>query len=276
MSKVILITGASSGIGKATAQRLLADGHTVYCTARTTDKMQELAAQGGKLLPLDVTDSNQIQTAVDTIISEQGRVDVLFNNAGYGLYGAVEDIPLQDARQQFEVNLFGLAAVTKAVLPHMRAQKSGRIINTSSMGGKIYTPMGAWYHATKHAVEGWSDCLRLEVAPHGIQVVVIEPGAINTGFGEPMVASLEKHSVHGPYAEMAQGMADAGRQAYDNGGTGSAPSVVAAAVAHAVSATTPKTRYAIGKYAKPFLFIRKFVSDRVFDWMVLQMVKRNS
>lgn len=273
MKKVVLITGASSGIGKATAERLLADEHTVYATARGIEKMTDLSEIGARLIALDVTNDEQIASAVDQIIAEEGRIDVLFNNAGYGLYGAVEDIPLEDARKQFDVNLFGLARVTQLVLPHMRSRGSGTIINTSSMGGKVYTPMGSWYHATKHALEGWSDCLRLELAPHNIDVVIIEPGAINTGFGEPMQQTLERYSGSGAYAPMANGMIEASKATYTRA-TGSPPSVVADAVSRAVRAKRPKTRYAVGKYAKLFMTLRRFSSDRLFDRGVMQMVKR--
>jgi NAD(P)-dependent dehydrogenase (short-subunit alcohol dehydrogenase family) len=273
MHSVILITGASSGIGKAMAEKLLDEGHTVYCSARKTESMEELAQRGGKLLALDVTVDDQIQSAIETIIAEQGRLDVLCNNAGYGLYGAVEDIPLEDARSQFDVNLFGVARVTREALPHMRTAGGGKIINTSSMGGKMYTPMGAWYHATKYALEGWSDCLRLEVAPHGIDVVLIEPGAINTGFGDPMQQSLKKYSGEGAYAPMAKGMIAASKETYTRA-TGSPPSVVANAVARAVRSSRPKTRYAVGKYAKLFILVRKLTPDRIFDRLVSLMVKR--
>ncbi|MEO0333342.1 MAG: oxidoreductase [Bacteroidota bacterium] len=183
MKKVILVTGASSGIGKATALQLLSAGHTVYGLARRVENMQDLVKAGGKALPMDVTQHAQVKAVIQDIIQKEKRIDVLINNAGYAVYGAIEDVSYEDAKRQFEVNLFGLAEVTKAVLPAMRNQKSGTIINVSSVGGKIFTPLGAWYHATKHALEGWSDCLRLELRSFGIDVVVIQPGAIKTEFG---------------------------------------------------------------------------------------------
>ena len=161
--KVILITGASSGMGKESALTLLKQGHIVYGAARRKGKMQELVDLGGHALPLDVQDHGAAAGVVEQIIGENGRIDVLVNNAGYAIYGAVEETSIEDARRQFEVNLFGVAALTNAVLPHMRTQGSGAIINVSSMGGRMYTPLGAWYHATKYALEGWSDCLRLEL-----------------------------------------------------------------------------------------------------------------
>ena len=142
--------------------------------------MAELATAGAALLKLDLTDDASIVAAVNAIKSEAGRIDVLVNNAGYGSYGALEDVPLSEGRRQFEVNVFGLARLCQLVLPMMRAQKSGKIVNITSIGGKIWEPLGGWYHATKFAVEGLSDCLRVEVAPFGIDVIVIEPGAIRT------------------------------------------------------------------------------------------------
>jgi NADP-dependent 3-hydroxy acid dehydrogenase YdfG len=161
MKKVILVTGASSGIGKATAQQLIKEGHIVYGAARRIEKMKDLEESGGHAIQMDVIKEQEVKACADRIIKEQGRIDVLVNNAGYAVYGPVENVDLEDARRQFEVNIFGLAAITKEVLPYMREAKSGTIINISSIGGKIYTPLGAWYHATKHALEGWSDCLRI-------------------------------------------------------------------------------------------------------------------
>jgi short-subunit dehydrogenase len=207
--QVIFITGASSGMGKDAALQLIKEGHIVYGAARRVQQMEDLTKAGGHALPLDVTDENSVKKAVDTIIKNEGRIDVLVNNAGYAVYGAVEDTTLDDARRQYEVNIFGLAAVTKAVLPHMREQHSGKIINISSMGGKMYTPMGAWYHSTKHALEGWSDCLRLELKPFGIDVVIVEPGIIKTEFADVMHQPLLDRSGSGPYAKMANAVAGA-------------------------------------------------------------------
>ena len=171
MKKVIIVTGASSGIGKATALQLIKERHIVYGAARRVEKMQDLVSDGGKFIAMDVTNHNQVHSQIGKIIADEGKIDVLINNAGYAVYGPVEEINYEQAKRQFDVNLFGLAEVTKAVLPTMREHKSGTIINISSVGGKIYTPLGAWYHATKHALEGWSDCLRLELKQFGIDVV---------------------------------------------------------------------------------------------------------
>ena len=180
MDKIAFVTGASSGIGEATVRRLLAGGYKVFAGARRLERMASLGSIGAVLVPLDLTDDGSIVRAVEFIKSQAGRIDVLVNNAGYGSYGALEDVPLEEARRQFEVNVFGLARLCQLVLPMMRAQKSGKIVNVTSIGGKIWEPLGSWYHATKFAVEGLSDCLRAEVDRLGIDVIIIEPGAIRT------------------------------------------------------------------------------------------------
>jgi short-subunit dehydrogenase len=272
MKKTILITGASSGIGKVTAERLITEGHKVYCAARRVEKMKDLEEQGGVALEMDVTKHDSVKNAVEKIISEQEKIDVLFNNAGFGLYGAVEDIPLDDVRYQFEVNLFGLADVTKQVLPHMREQKSGTIINTSSMGGKIYTPMGAWYHATKHALEGWSDCLRLELKQFNIDVVIIEPGVIKTEFSDNMAGPMLKYSKDTAYGDLASKMAKANKDTYSNR-LASSPKVIASLVSKAVNARRPRTRYVAGYLARPMMFLRKWFGDRIFDRVLMSIVR---
>ncbi|MCB9297300.1 MAG: oxidoreductase [Lewinellaceae bacterium] len=270
--KIILVTGASSGMGKDMALQLIEEGHTVYGAARRVGKMQDLVEAGGHAVEMDVTDEGQIVAGVKRVIDEQGRVDVLINNAGYAVYGAVEDVPLEDARRQFEVNIFGLARITQEVLPHMRQQKSGKVINISSMGGRIYTPLGAWYHATKHALEGWSDCLRLELEPFNIDVVVIQPGIITTEFGDVMIQPMLDRSASGPYDKLAQAVARATKGSYEQGRS-SPTSVITNLVSNAVSSSKPKTRYAAGKFAKPMLFLRRWVSDRTFDKVIMSQVK---
>ena len=178
--RVALVTGGSSGIGEQTALRLQGAGFTTYAVARRVDRMSRLAESGVTTFAMDVTDDASMTGGIGRILDEHGRVDVLVNNAGYGSYGAVENVPIDEARRQFEVNVFGLARLVQLVTPRMRAQGSGRIINLSSIGGKYYEPLGAWYHATKFAVEGFSDSLRLELAPYGIRVVIVEPGPIRT------------------------------------------------------------------------------------------------
>jgi NAD(P)-dependent dehydrogenase (short-subunit alcohol dehydrogenase family) len=271
-AQVVLVTGASSGIGKAIAERLLADGLTVIVAARSYEKMANLEAKGAYRLRLDVADEGSIQSAIRDVQNTYGAVDVLVNNAGFGCYGAVEDVTLDDARYQFEVNLFGLARLTQLVLPGMRAKGAGKIINMSSMGGKMYTPLGAWYHASKHALEGWSDCLRLELSPFGIDVVIIEPGVIKTAFEDVMAGPLLKRSGAGAYGKMAQALTQAMAESYARGNA-SPPSAIAAVVSQAVQARRPKTRYVAGKFAQPLIWVRTWLGDRIFDRIIMGMVK---
>jgi short-subunit dehydrogenase len=219
-----------------------------------------------------VTKPAEIKQAVDMIVKKEKRIDILINNAGYAVYGAVEDVSLEGAKRQFEVNLFGLAEITKQVLPTMRKQKSGQIINISSMGGKMYTPLGAWYHASKHALEGWSDCLRLELKQFGINVVIIEPGIISTEFSEVMSDPMLERAKDGPYEEISQNLAKATGKNYSKENSSPA-SVVANLLAKIVVSSKPKTRYAVGKYAKPMIFIRKYFGDNIFDKIVMSMAK---
>lgn len=272
MKKVALVTGASSGMGKSTAKILHAQGYQVYGAARRTGEMSDLRAAGMNVVSLDLTHDESIMNAVDTLLKREGRIDILINNAGYGSYGAVEDVPLAEAKRQFEVNLFGMARLTQLVLPSMREHKSGRIVNISSMGGKIYTPLGAWYHATKHAVEGWSDCLRLEVKPFGIDVVVVEPGGIKTPWGTIAADHLKKTSGNGAYAGFANKVAQNTMRLY-SGNQLTDVEVLGKTIAKAATDKRPKTRYVKGYMAKPAIAIRKWFGDRVFDKMIMSQVK---
>jgi len=263
-----LVTGASSGMGKVIARRLLQDGYDVVVAARRVENMLDLKALGAHPVELDVSSEASIANAFTGIEAQFGGVDVLVNNAGFGLFGALEDIPLADARYQFEVNLFGMARLTQLAVPYMRRQKAGRIVNISSMGGKIYTPMGAWYHATKHAVEGLSDCLRLELRPFGIDVIVIEPGIIMTDFGNVLEGPLLKYSGKGAYGDLAAKVARATSHAYETR-DGSPPEVVADTVSRALKARRPRTRYAVGKYAGLLIGIRKWLGDRTYDRLIM-------
>lgn len=266
-SKVALVTGASAGIGKAVVKQLLADGYTVYGAARRLENMAELEEAGAKCLAMDITREEDVSRVVDTILSQSGRVDVLINNAGFGSYGSVEDTSIDDARYQFEVNLFGLARLTQALLPQMRERGAGTIVNVSSMGGEIYTPLGAWYHATKFALEGWSDCLRVELAGFGIDVVVVQPGIITTEFGEVVSGPMMERSGNTAYADLARSVATATENSYKEGG-GSPPSVIADTISAALRSPKPKTRYVKGKMAAPLLFLRRWTTDRMFDRIV--------
>jgi NAD(P)-dependent dehydrogenase (short-subunit alcohol dehydrogenase family) len=264
MATIVLITGASSGIGEETVKRLLTAGYTVYAGARRRDRMASLADAGARLLSLDVTDDASMTDAVNTVMQEVGRIDVLINNAGYGSYGALEDVPPEEARRQFDVNIFGLARLTQLVLPAMRAQRSGRIINISSIGGTFGEAFGSWYHATKFAVEGLSDSLRMELYPLGIDVVVIQPGATHSEWSKIAHDSLMKYSGAGPYRKAAAShakMMEVGHQ----GSIPAQPSVVAKTIVQAVQSRKPKTRYVTGGFAGTMLFMRRILSDRAFD-----------
>lgn len=271
MKKVILITGASSGMGKESAKALIEQGHTVYTVARRIDQMQDLKALGGYPIQMDVTKESDIRNVVDTIIQKEGKIDVLWNNAGFGLYGSIEDVPIDEARKQMEVNVFGMAAMTQTVVPYMRKANSGTIINTSSMGGKMYFPMGAWYHASKHAAEGLSDCLRLELKPFNIKVVVLEPGFIATEFGSVLLRQFDKLPKDSAYKNMmdkiAKGTADAAK-----GNGSSKPSVISDAILKIVNSNNPKTRYKVGKFSKMMPWMRIYLGDKMFDKIVMSQM----
>lgn len=271
MGKIVLVTGASSGMGEATARLLNEKGYKVYAAARSVDQMKPLEVFGIKVLPLDLTDADSIVACVNSILKQDSRIDILINNAGYGSYGAVEDVPISEGRRQFEVNLFGLAHLTQLVLPQMRQNGFGRIVNISSMGGKMYTPFGAWYHATKHALEGWSDCLRLEVKPFGIDVVLVEPGVIATPWGTVAANNLKNNSLQGAYAQRASRTAKTMTTMYANPKRATNPLVLAKVIVKAATANKPKTRYVKGAFAKPVLFLRKILSDRSFDKLINAM-----
>jgi len=263
--RVILITGASAGIGKATALKLQAQGNIVFGAARRIEKMTDLVAAGVHVLKLDVTDEDTLVAAVKTIEVEQGRLDVLINNAGYGSYGALEDVPLAEGEYQFKVNVFGVMRLTQLVLPLMRAQHRGRIINTSSIGGKIYQPMSAWYMGTKHAIEGMTDALRMEVAPFGIDVIMIEPGGIKTeweGIAEKNLLAVSGDTAYHEQAVKVGAMLSFFEQFASN------PGVIAKLMVRAVNDVKPKTRYHAGMGAGLSLTARKWLSDRQFDRMM--------
>ena len=265
--KVALVTGASSGIGAATAIKLKSLGYTVYAAARRTDRMAGLAETGIEVRGVDVTDDASMVALMDAIIAASGRIDILVNNAGYGSYGALEDVPISEARRQVEVNLFGLARMTQLALPHMRTQHTGYIVNVSSVGGKIWTPLGSWYHATKFAVEGLSDSLRLEAKEFGIKVVVIEPGSIATEWSKISADTLDAASSGGAYTSLAKSVSTFFRSTTRKK---SDPSVVADIIATAVTSSRPKTRYAVGQNATRILIARKLLSDRAVDNQIMK------
>jgi NAD(P)-dependent dehydrogenase (short-subunit alcohol dehydrogenase family) len=266
---VALVTGASSGLGKDFALRLLGEGYVVYGAARRVDRMQEIKAAGGRVLQMDVTDDNAMVATVDQIIREQGRIDVLINNAGYGQYGALEDVTIDDARRQMEINLFGLARLAQLCLPHMRTRESGTIFNIGSIGGKFATPLGGWYHASKFALEGYSDALRLETRQFGINVVLIEPGGIASEFGDIAAQEAERISGNGPYSSMVAKMKKVQASIRNQ----PPPSVISDLIVKALRARTPRTRYHAGQWATPLLLLRRCLTDRMFDRVVMSAFK---
>jgi len=267
MSKVILITGASSGIGLVTAVYLANKNYKVYGTARRLNEMTPIINAGGNAFKLDVTKEEDIINGVNYVIEKEGRIDVLWNNAGFGLWGAVEDISIERAKNQFDVNLFGLARITQEVLPFMRERKEGIIINTSSVGGRIYTPLGAWYHSTKHALEGLSDCLAYELKKFGIKVCLLQPGMIVTEFNDVMLENLQKNSKNSPYSKLNKAMINGIKKNIKNP-IGSHPIVVAKCVEKIIISKRPKKRYLVGYGARSMLFIRNWFGDRFFEFVL--------
>jgi short-subunit dehydrogenase len=267
----ILITGCSSGIGKATAIALHAAGLTVYASARRLESMDDLSTRGIHTLALDVTDEHSRSAAVDTVDSEAGAVGVLVNNAGYGLYGSVEQLPMAEIRRQFETNFFGLVRLTQLVLPGMRLAGHGRILNVSSMGGRTTLPGGAFYHASKHAVESFSDALRMEVRQFGIDVVLIEPGPVRTPWNEVAAASvaIADQGTDGPdpYARYKSAVATSFASVTSGPMVrlGSSAEDVAKVITKAVTARRPRTRYLINGVARGLVTMKRWLPDRVYD-----------
>ncbi|TQM64754.1 oxidoreductase [Humibacillus xanthopallidus] len=264
MTKVALVTGASSGIGESIAIHLAATGWTVYAVARRVERMAALESRGIHTFAMDVTDDASMVEGIDRIITEQGQIDALVNNAGYGSYGPVEHVPIDEARRQFEVNVFGLARLTQLVIPHMRTRRRGRIVNISSIGGKIYEPLGAWYHATKFAVEGFSDSLRIELAPFGIDVVIVEPGPIISEWNTIAREGMVEQSVGTVYEDLARRMAVM-YERVDTPRMSSGPEVVAEKVLKALETVNPAARYPAGRGARAIVTARRLLPDRAMD-----------
>jgi NADP-dependent 3-hydroxy acid dehydrogenase YdfG len=264
-SETVLITGCSTGIGRATAVHLADRGHTVYASARRLDSMSGLEAHGCRLLELDVTDEASMTAAVKTVEDAEGAVGVLVNNAGYSQSGAVESIPMDAVRKQFETNVFGLVRMCQLVLPAMREQRWGRIINLSSMGGRLVFPGGGYYHATKYAVEALSDALRFEVKGFGVAVVLIEPGLIKTEFGTAAVGSLAPAG-NGPYAHFNNSVGATVGGAYEGGGMarlGAGPEAVAKAIEKAIK--HPRSRIPVTASARVLIGLRRLMPDSLWD-----------
>ncbi|MCD9020108.1 oxidoreductase [Parachryseolinea silvisoli] len=268
MTKTVLVTGASAGIGKATAIYLAQNGYSVYGAARRTDKMHDLKNYGIKPIALDVTKDDSMVGCVEQILKETGSIDILVNSAGFGSAGAIEDLPMEDARYQLEVNVFGALRLTQLVLPKMRDNRYGKIVNISSIGGKVAFPLNGWYHASKFALEALSDSLRMEVKPFGIDVIVIEPGGIESEWAEIANENMRRISGKTVYKEM---VVRAERATADLKLPG--PIVIAKLIQKSIEAKSPKTRYVGGYAAKPFLMIRKILSDRLMDNVILSQMK---
>lgn len=272
----VLITGCSSGIGHATALRLVAKGHRVHATARRPEQIADLADAGCKTLALDVDDDASMSAAVSAIEAESGPIRALVNNAGYSQSGALETLPVERLRAQFETNVFGLVRMCQLVLPGMRAAGRGHIVNLSSMGGKLTFPGGGAYHATKHAVEALSDALRFEVSGFGIKVVIVEPGLIVTNFGQTATGSLAdagataSASSVDPYAEFnaTVGAATAGAYEGPMRHLGGGPESVAKVVDRAISSANPRPRYKVTASARVLMGLRSLLPDRAWDGLM--------
>ena len=269
-SKAVLITGCSSGIGHATAARLAGEGWKVYASARRPETLSDLAELGCETLALDVTDESSMRAAVDAVSEAEGAVGVLVNNAGYSQSGAVETVPIGQARRQFETNVFGLLRMCQLVLPGMRAQRWGKIVNISSMGGRLVLPGGGLYHATKYSVEAISDALRFEVRGFGVDVIVIEPGLIVTKFGEVAAGSVDETADRDAYGEFNRRVARLTEEAYKGpmARLGAGPDAVAKTIARAISSRRPRARYPVTASARLMIGQRRLVSDRVWDLMM--------
>jgi NAD(P)-dependent dehydrogenase (short-subunit alcohol dehydrogenase family) len=260
----VLVTGCSTGIGRATVQQLLAGGHLVYATARRPQTLDALAAAGASVLALDVTDESSMVAAVRAVEAEHGAVGALVNNAGYGVYGPVEEVGLDAVRKQFETNVFGLGRLCQLVLPGMRRAGRGRIVNISSVGGRLVYPTGGWYHASKYAVEALSDALRVEVAPFGVGVAVVEPGLIRTEFETVASGGLADGADGSAYAALRRHADAMMRQAYRSRAAAD-PAAVAEVVVRAVEARRPRTRYVVTAAARAQVQARRLAGDRAWD-----------
>ena len=266
--KVVLITGTAHGIGKSTAQYLIDKGYIVYGGDILVEENLYLNDIGGVALEMDVTKQDHVENAINQIIAEQGRIDVLVNNAGIAVGSAIEDVSMEDALYQFEVNLFGIGRTVKATLPHMRAQGSGTIINISSVLGKAYNPLYGWYVSSKHALEGWSDVLRLEVEQFGVDVVIIEPGMIKTNIGNASAKYFEKYSKNSEYENFYGSPDDTEENSFNDY---SDPIVIAKVIDKSIDAENPKTRYSAGAYSWILLTMRSILPDKWFDKLIVRV-----
>jgi NAD(P)-dependent dehydrogenase (short-subunit alcohol dehydrogenase family) len=276
-SRAVVITGCSTGIGRATARHLAEKGWKVYATARRPESIEDLKQDGCETLSCDVTDEASMSACVRAVEDAEGAVGVLVNNAGYSQSGALEEIPMEAVRRQFETNVFGLLRMCQLALPGMRAQGWGRIVNVSSMGGRLTFPGGGVYHATKHAVEAVSDALRFEVAGFGVEVAIIEPGLIKTNFAEAAVGSIAGElPTDGPYAEFNAAVSRETASAYEGplAKLGAGPEAVARKIERAISSRRPRTRYKVTPSAGMSIGARRLMTDRMWDRFVATQFPR--
>lgn len=278
ISKSVLVTGCSTGIGRATAERLAGRGHRVYATARRLESIEDLAAKGCEILSLDVTDDESMVAAVKAVEDGEGAVGALVNNAGYSQGGAVETVPMDALRKQLETNFFGLVRLTQLCLSGMREQGWGRVVNVSSMGGRFTLPGGGAYHASKHAVEAWSDALRWETKSFGIRVSIIEPGIVLTDFAKAHAGALEEADHEGPYGEFNTAVRSRVDGAYEGAlaRMGSSPAKVARVIERSITSSRPKPRYRVGMDARSVILLRRLLPDRVFDGFLRTQYPRPS
>ena len=272
MKKVILVTGASSGFGKFTALELIKKGYTVYGAARRVEQMQELVSAGGHALKMDVTNDDSVESGVNQIIDEQGKIDVLVNNAGYGSYAFIESADIDQMKRMFEVNVWGTVRVSQHVLPHLREQGAGRIVNISSIVGKVSTAFLGFYAASKHAVEALSDAMRQEVGRFGIKVSMVEPGAFSTGFDDKVLEEMKDVQAGEAYQGIVDSFMPFFKDMYSKAPT---PEPVVKAIVNAIESNNPKSRYAVGTDAKGGIFMKGLLSDKTFDKVMLGQMKMN-
>ena len=263
-----LVTGCSTGIGRATALALHRAGLAVVATARRPETLADLAALGIETLALDVTSEESMTEAVRTVEERHGHVSVLVNNAGYALQGPVEDTAIEAVRDQFETNVVGLVRLTQLVLPGMRAAGAGRVVNIGSMGGRFTFPGGGFYHASKHAVEAVSDALRLEVAPFGVQVVLIQPGPVQSAFVDSAVATLDSGPARTPSSAPSWPSATARPTTAPAPTSRSRPRPWPTSSCTAATSGRPRARYAVGLMAKTLITTRRLLPDVAWDGVI--------
>ena len=272
MKKIVLITGASSGFGKFTARELIKKGYTVYGAARRLELMKDLEEIGGHALKMDVTSDESVKAGIDRIIKEQGRIDALVNNAGYGSYGFIETASIDQMKRMYEVNVWGLVRVSQQVLTHMRQQGSGSIVNISSIVGKVSTAFLGFYASSKHAVEALSDAMRQEVTRFGINISIVEPGAFKTEFDDVVLNELKEVKPGEAYQDIVDNFIPFFNDMYKKAPS---PEPVVKAIVKAIESNKPRTRSAVGIDSKAGITMKSLVGDRTFDRVMMSQMKMN-